>query len=64
MTLLNARRLMRDVTHERQRVSLNQMIHAANKAWHGVKLHQPDWRDCSHSVAFTAELRGSLYCST
>jgi isoamylase len=57
VTLLNARRLLRDVEHERQRVSLNELIREANKAWHGVKLHQPDWRECSHSLAVTAELR-------
>jgi glycogen operon protein len=55
--LLIARRLMRDVEHERQRVSLNTMIREAKQAWHGVKLHQPDWGDGSHSVAFGAELR-------
>jgi glycogen operon protein len=58
VTLLNARRLLRDVEHERQRVSLTQMLARANKAWHGVRLGQPDWRECSHSIAFTLELRG------
>ena len=57
VTLLNARRLLRDVEHEQQRASLNQMLRRANKAWHGVKLGQPDWRECSHSIAFTLELR-------
>jgi isoamylase len=56
-SLLNARRLLRDVEAERQRVSLNQLLKGANIAWHGVKLGQPDWRDCSHSLALTAELR-------
>jgi isoamylase len=55
--LLIARRLLRDVEHERQRVSLNTMIHEAKKAWHGVKLYEPDWGDGSHSVALGAELR-------
>src|SRR5262249_3309473 len=55
--LLTARRLLRDVEFERQRVSLNTLIHQANKAWHGVKLHQPDWGDNSHSGAFGVELR-------
>jgi glycogen operon protein len=57
VSLLMARRLLRDVEHERQRVSLNTFIEEANKAWHGVRLHQPDWADCSHSVALGAELR-------
>ena len=33
------------------------MLREANKAWHGVKLYQPDWGDGSHSVALGAELR-------
>jgi isoamylase len=57
VTLLNARRLLRDMEHERERLTLNQLIQRANRAWHGVRLHQPDWRDSSHSLAFTAELR-------
>jgi glycogen operon protein len=56
VTLLNARRLLRDVEREQQRMSLNHMIRQANKAWHGVKLNQPDWRPISHSIAFTVEL--------
>jgi isoamylase len=57
VTLLTARRLRRDVEHERRRMSLNQLLRQAKIAWHGVKLHQPDWSACSHSVAFTAEIR-------
>jgi glycogen operon protein len=57
VTLLNARRILRDVEHERQRISLTQLIARANKAWHGVKLGQPDWGPQSHSVAFSAEIR-------
>jgi glycogen operon protein len=56
VTLLNARRLLRDVEHEDRRVSLTQLIAGAIKAWHGVKLGQPDWGDDSHSIAFTAEM--------
>jgi len=55
--LLIARRLLRDDEHERRRVSLNQLMRQANKAWHGVKLGQPDWSDCSHSIALSAEIR-------
>jgi len=57
VTLLNARRVLRDVEHERQRLSLTEMIRQASKAWHGVKLNQPDWGDDSHSLAFQAKLR-------
>jgi isoamylase len=56
-SLLIARRLLRDVEHERQRVSLTTFLREANKAWHGVRLYQPDWDDRSHSVALGAELR-------
>src|SRR5262245_39624846 len=33
------------------------MLQKANKAWHGVKLHQPDWGENSHSIALGAQLR-------
>ena len=54
--LLVARRLLRDVAHEQQRTSLTDMIAKAKKAWHGVKLGQPDWGEGSHSIAFGTEL--------
>jgi glycogen operon protein len=57
VTLLNARRVRRDVRHEHQRLSLAKIIRHANKAWHGVKLGQPDWGPWSHTLAFTAELK-------
>jgi glycogen operon protein len=57
VSLLTARRLLRDLEAERHRLSLNDFLRAANIAWHGVKLDVPDWRDCSHSIAFSAELR-------
>ena len=57
VTLLCARRLVRSVEHERQRISINTMLHEAKKAWHGVRLNQPDWGDGSHSLALSGELR-------
>ncbi len=30
------------------------MIARATKAWHGVKLGEPDWGEHSHSIAFSA----------
>jgi glycogen operon protein len=56
--LLVARRLQRDMEHERQRTSLNVVLTKARKAWHGIKLNQPDWGDCSHSLVLGAELKG------
>ena len=55
--LLVQRRLLRDLSPEQERKSLNRLIREADKAWHGVKLHQPDWSDASHSLAFSAEIR-------
>jgi glycogen operon protein len=57
VTLLNARRSLRDPEPERRRVSLNQLLRGVNLAWHGVKLNQPDWGESSHSIAFTVEIR-------
>lgn len=37
-------------------VSLCQLLAEAHRTWHGVKLHEPDWRDVSHSLALSAEL--------
>ena len=54
--LLNARRLLRSVEHERRRMTLNQLLRQATIAWHGVELNQPDWRECSHCIAFSAEM--------
>ena len=55
--LLIARRLLRSTEHEVRRLSLNQLLRQAKGSWHGVKLGRPDWGDCSHSIAFSAELR-------
>jgi glycogen operon protein len=57
VSLLSARRAMRNFEHERRRVTLNQLIRQANKSWHGVKVGQPDWGTHSHSLAFEAEIR-------
>jgi glycogen operon protein len=54
--MLSARRLLRGADLRRQRISLNHLIREANKAWHGVRLHQPDWSDHSHTAAFTVEI--------
>jgi glycogen operon protein len=62
LRLLLARRVMRSVEHEQQRLSLSELIAHANKAWHGVRLNQPDWGENSRSVAFGAELRKEGLC--
>jgi len=53
--LLCAQRLFEDTEPERQRLSLTQVLRSAKRAWHGVKLGQPDWAVWSHSLAFSAE---------
>jgi isoamylase len=55
VTMINSRRLFRDLEPARQWLSLNEILLQANKAWHGVKLGQPDWADSSHSLAICAE---------
>ena len=57
VTLLNARRRLRDFEPENQRISLNHLLREATAAWHGVKLGQPDWSATSHSIALTVEIR-------
>src|SRR5260370_13353764 len=52
--LLIARRLSSDLQAEFPRGTLNQLLRESNKAWHGVGLNQPDWRNLSHSLAFSA----------
>jgi glycogen operon protein len=54
--LLIARRLLRTVEHEHRRVSLNRFLRSAKHAWHGVKLHQPDWGHDSHALVYGVEL--------
>ncbi|MBV8552828.1 MAG: glycogen debranching protein GlgX [Acidobacteriaceae bacterium] len=55
--LLIVRRLLRDVHAESHHRSLNQLLSESNKAWHGIRVFQPDWRSCSHSIAFSTELK-------
>jgi glycogen operon protein len=57
VSLLCARRAMRSFQHERERVNLVAMLRDAKKAWHGIKLDQPDWSDDSLSLALGGELR-------
>lgn len=56
VTLLNARRRLRNTEIERQRISLNRLLRGTNLQWHGVKIGQPDWSMSSHSIALTVEM--------
>jgi glycogen operon protein len=55
--LLIARRLLRTTEHESRRLSLSQLLREAKYYWHGVRLGRPDWGECSHSIAFSAEMQ-------
>ena len=55
--LLNRRRVLRDVEHERSRSPLTQVLRDSRHTWHGVKLNQPDWSADSHAIAICGELK-------
>jgi isoamylase len=61
VSMLIARRVLRDVEHEKERLSLDQVIKQTYKSWHGAKLNQPNWADNSHSIAFTVEARNKAF---
>jgi isoamylase len=55
--LLSAHRLMRDFERQLQGLSLNQVLREATRAWHGVRLGEPDWSATSHSLASSVDYR-------
>ena len=57
VTLLNRRWRLPEKNVTPQQGILSQILREAHRAWHGVKLHEPDWRDFSHSLALSAEIR-------
>ena len=52
---LNTFRQRRDVVAEEGKLSLNQLLGRARIEWHGIALHNPDWSEHSHSLAFTLQ---------
>lgn len=52
--MLIAQRLDNDLAKVDLGFSLNELIHHAEVQWHGVRLHQPDWHNDSHTIAFSA----------
>jgi glycogen operon protein len=63
--LLAARRLLRGTDARRHQMTLAQLISGGLKGWHGIKLHEPDWSEHSHSIALNVELpseRLLVYC--
>jgi len=56
-TLISIR--LRRVEDLLPRLTLNQLLARSRIECHGVRLHQPDWGDQSHSLAITASLVGA-----
>jgi isoamylase len=54
LKLLIEHRLMQDFKPDLRRMSLNQLLRDSNRAWHGVKVGEPDWSFTSHSLAYTS----------
>jgi len=55
--VLSAHRQNRNFKGDLQRQSLNQLLREARRAWHGVKLGEPDWSVSSHSLATSVALQ-------
>jgi isoamylase len=55
VSMINLRRVFRDLEPAQQYLCLDEMLQRANKTWHGVKLGQPDWSGSSHSLAISAD---------
>jgi glycogen operon protein len=56
--LLIARRQLRALAAEQQRLTLNEVLAGVKLHWHGAKLDAPDWSDASRTLSFTAEVPG------
>jgi isoamylase len=54
---LNEFRQRRVLVDDAAALTLNELLARAKLQWHGVQLHQPDWNDNSHSLAFTIQSR-------
>jgi glycogen operon protein len=53
--LLIEHRRSRDFEDDSAGETLTKWLRKSKEAWHGVKLNQPDWSNCSHSLALFAE---------
>jgi glycogen operon protein len=58
---LAAFRQHRDIVAEGTKLSLTQLLSTSRISWHGVQLHQPDWSDHSHSLAFMLQSLGARF---
>ncbi|MFO1406652.1 MAG: glycogen debranching protein GlgX [Steroidobacteraceae bacterium] len=55
---LVALRTGRELAPGREHASLGEVLDRAAPRWSGVRLGEPDWRGCSHSIALTTRLPG------
>ncbi|HSO85211.1 MAG TPA: alpha-amylase family glycosyl hydrolase, partial [Draconibacterium sp.] len=53
VSLINSRRLLRDIDSENNRLNLLEQIRRSKIVFHGTRLNQPDWGEHSHSLALT-----------
>jgi glycogen operon protein len=51
----------RRVSDDRPGLTLVELLRRQPIAWHGVRLHEPDWSYDSHTLAMTAELAGGTH---
>ena len=51
-------RTTRSLSDERHRMTLAELLRSQPVEWHGIRLHEPDWSDDSHTLAMTSELHG------
>jgi glycogen operon protein len=58
---LIAFRRRRDVVVEGSALTLNELLHRARIAWHGVALGRADWSESSHALAFTLRTIGARF---
>ena len=58
---LIAYRRGRDMSSRHAWTSLTEVLKNSHIEWHGIRLHSPDWSDCSHSLAFTFERPNAKY---
>jgi isoamylase len=56
VSLLNARRATRNLDPNDKSLTIVELLQSAQREWHGTRLHQPDWSDCSHSLALSVAL--------
>ena len=56
---LIALRTNRELTSDRDFLTLNELLRSQRMEWHGVHLHAPDWSHDSHSIAARVHLLAS-----